>query len=150
LGNKIYGRKHPSTRADTHDVLSDRSTFTLTGALSDRSTFTSTDARATDLRHCFFAGLVVVYVCVCFARAQALPPPPIFSSGTDNNFCSFPFEAFDEIPKEYAKDLSGPMGAFVGLSWGFLGEQDLRAHYDGSIRLASQPRFCRSGHLVLK
>jgi hypothetical protein len=48
------------------------------------------------------------------------------ASGTDNNFCSFPFEAFDEIPKENAKDLSGPMGAFVGLSWGFLGEQDLR------------------------
>jgi hypothetical protein len=39
--------------------LSDRSTST--GALSDRSTFTSTDARATDLRHCFFfGGLVVV------------------------------------------------------------------------------------------
>jgi len=39
--------------------LSDRST--LTGALSDRSMFTSTDVRATDLRHCFFfGGLVVV------------------------------------------------------------------------------------------
>ncbi len=38
--------------------LSDRSTST--GAFSDRFTFTSTDARATDLRHCFFGGLVVV------------------------------------------------------------------------------------------
>ncbi len=38
--------------------FSDRSTST--GALNDRSMFTSTDARATDLRHCFFGGLVVV------------------------------------------------------------------------------------------
>jgi hypothetical protein len=38
--------------------LNDHST--LTGALSDRSMFTSTDARTTDLRHCFFGGLVVV------------------------------------------------------------------------------------------
>jgi len=37
---------------------------------------------------------------------------------TDKDFCSFSFEAFDEIPKEYAKGLSGPMGAFVGI---FLG-----------------------------
>jgi hypothetical protein len=39
--------------------LSDRSTST--GVLSDRSTFTSTDARATDLGHCFFGGVVVVF-----------------------------------------------------------------------------------------
>ncbi len=39
-------------------ALSDRSTST--GALSDRSTFTSTNTRATDLRHCFFGGLVVI------------------------------------------------------------------------------------------
>jgi len=37
--------------------LSDRSTST--GALSDCSTFTLTNARATDLNHCFFGGLVV-------------------------------------------------------------------------------------------
>jgi hypothetical protein len=39
--------------------LNDCSTFTSAGALCDRSTFTSTDARATDLCHCVFAGLVV-------------------------------------------------------------------------------------------
>jgi len=38
--------------------LSDCSTST--GALSDRSMFTSTDARATDLRHWFFLGGLVV------------------------------------------------------------------------------------------
>jgi hypothetical protein len=38
--------------------FSDRSTST--GALSDHSMFTSTDAHATDFRHCFFGGLVVV------------------------------------------------------------------------------------------
>jgi hypothetical protein len=38
--------------------LSDCSTST--GALNDCSKFTSTDAHATDLRHCFFGGLVVV------------------------------------------------------------------------------------------
>jgi len=43
--------------------------------LNDRSTFTLTDARTTNLRHCFFfADLLPLGVCVCFARAQVLPP----------------------------------------------------------------------------
>jgi len=47
-----------SDRSTSTGTLSDRSTST--GALSDRSMFTSTDARATDLRHCFFGGFVVI------------------------------------------------------------------------------------------
>ncbi len=47
-----------SDRSTSTIALSDRSTST--GALSDRSTFTSTNTRATDLRHCFFGGLVVI------------------------------------------------------------------------------------------
>jgi len=52
--------------------LSDR--FTSTGALSDCSTFTSTDARATDLRHCFFWRTSCRLGACVFARAQALSP----------------------------------------------------------------------------
>jgi hypothetical protein len=56
--------------------LSDRSTST--SALSDHSTFTSTDARATDLRHCFFFWKTNCRLGACvFARAQALSPPII-------------------------------------------------------------------------
>jgi hypothetical protein len=63
--------------------LSDRSTSI--GALSDRSMFTSTDARATDLRHCFFWRTCCrLGVCV-FARAQALSPP-IFSQLANRPF----------------------------------------------------------------
>jgi hypothetical protein len=54
----------------------DRSTST--GAFSDRSTFTSIDARATDLRHCFFWRTCCRLGAYVFARAQALSPP-IFS-----------------------------------------------------------------------
>jgi hypothetical protein len=51
----------------------------------------------------------------CPASRQLVPR-------TDKDFCSFSFEAFDEIPKEYAKGLSGPMGAFVRIFLGiFLG-----------------------------
>jgi len=39
--------------------LSERSTSS--GALSDCSTFTSTNARATNLGHYFFGGVVVVF-----------------------------------------------------------------------------------------
>jgi hypothetical protein len=52
--------------------LSDRSTST--GMLSDRSTFTLIDARATDLRHCFFGGLVVIYGRVCLQELKLSPP----------------------------------------------------------------------------
>jgi hypothetical protein len=40
------------------------------------------------------------------------------ASGTHKHFCSFSFEAFDEIPKENAKDLSGPIWLSWGFSWG--------------------------------
>ncbi len=50
--------------------LSDRSTST--GALSDRSTFTSTDARAMDLHHCFFGGVVVVFEVLVTSSAGVL------------------------------------------------------------------------------
>jgi hypothetical protein len=52
--------------------LSDRSTST--SALSDCSTFTSTDARATDLHHCFFGGLVVVRGRGCLQELKLSPP----------------------------------------------------------------------------
>jgi hypothetical protein len=52
--------------------LSDRST--LTSALSDHSTFTSTDVRVTDLYHCFFGGLVVVWGCGCLQELKLSPP----------------------------------------------------------------------------
>jgi hypothetical protein len=50
--------------------LSDRSTFS--SALSDRSTFTSTDAHATDLGHCFFGGVVVIFVFLVTSSASVL------------------------------------------------------------------------------
>ncbi len=40
------------------------------------------------------------------------------ASGTHKQFCSFSFEAFDDIRKEHAKDLSGTLGAFVGIFMG--------------------------------
>jgi hypothetical protein len=52
--------------------LSDRSTST--GALSDCSTFTSTNARATNLNHCFFGGLVVVCGRGCLQELKLSPP----------------------------------------------------------------------------
>jgi hypothetical protein len=52
--------------------LSDRSTST--GAFSDCSTFTSTDARATDLHHYFFGGLVVVWGRGCLQELKLSPP----------------------------------------------------------------------------
>jgi hypothetical protein len=60
-------------RSTSTGLFNDRSTST--GLFNDRSTFTSINVRTTDLRHCFFfANLLPLGVCVCFAKAQALPP----------------------------------------------------------------------------
>ncbi len=50
--------------------LNDRSTST--SALSDRSTFTSTNARAMDLGHCFFGGVVVIFVFLVISSSGVL------------------------------------------------------------------------------
>ncbi len=67
--------------------LSDRSTFTLTGALSGRHDGSSP----------LFLGDLLSSRGVCvFARAEALPPPPIFSKRpTHNNNVPFGIKIFE-------------------------------------------------------
>jgi hypothetical protein len=53
---------------------------------------------------CVFIWATILYCCTARIGAHAKVAQ---ASGSDNHFCSFSFEAFDEIPKEKAKDLSG-------------------------------------------